>query len=52
MQISCWYDLKSVTSAYLEDATRLLQNYAQSMPKHILHLLVAILGQLSGWESA
>jgi hypothetical protein len=29
----------------MEDATRLLQNYAQSMPKDMLHLLISILGQ-------
>jgi hypothetical protein len=45
MQISCWYDLKSAASALKEDATRLLQNYAQSMPKDIPHLLISILGQ-------
>ncbi|WP_180738130.1 hypothetical protein [Polynucleobacter cosmopolitanus] len=45
MQISCWYDLKSVTSPFMEDATRLLQNYAQSMPKDMPHLLISILGQ-------
>jgi hypothetical protein len=29
----------------MEDATRLLQNYAQSMPKDMPHLLISILGQ-------
>ena len=43
MQISCWYDLKSVTSPLMEDATSLLQNYAQSMPKDTPHLLISIL---------
>jgi len=28
----------------MEDATRLLQNYAQSMPKDMPHLLISILG--------
>jgi hypothetical protein len=45
MQISCWYDLKSVASSFMEDTTRLLQNYAQSMPKDTPHLLISILGQ-------
>jgi hypothetical protein len=44
MQISCWYDLKSVASPQKEDATRLLQNYAQSMPKDTPYLLISILG--------
>ncbi len=44
MQISCWYDLKSVTSTCVADATRLLQNYAQSMPKDTPYLLISILG--------
>jgi len=29
----------------MEDATRLLQNNAQSMPKDMPHLLISILGQ-------
>jgi hypothetical protein len=29
----------------MEDATRLLQNHAQSMPKDMPHLLISILGQ-------
>jgi len=29
----------------MEDATLLLQNYAQSMPKDMPHLLISILGQ-------